>query len=169
MGFHYWQTLSQIRCHILHLIWVYTVYSSLSVQILRVNMESMWLHLAEIFWISDLYNDWLAPRFRQTLLVETWQNGRSKLCSNCTGTYKVNLFIITLLTLLILKMLLIHVMLNKLRCQAYFIFSANQITWYKLLIQIHILIDKQCRSETNWSGSTLFAKIGHIRVQQDKG
>ena len=23
--------------------------------------------------------------------------------------------------------------------------------------------------EANWSGSTLFAKAGHIRVQQDKG
>lgn len=38
---------------------------------------------------ADLYSDWLAPRFRQTLLVETWQNGRNKLCSNCTGIYKV--------------------------------------------------------------------------------
>ena len=24
-------------------------------------------------------------------------------------------------------------------------------------------------SEANWSGSTLFAKAGHIQVQQDKG
>ena len=24
-------------------------------------------------------------------------------------------------------------------------------------------------SETNWSGATLFAKVGYIRVQQDKG
>ena len=41
--------------------------------------------------------------------------------------------------------------------------------------QIQILNGKQCRSrlvlylETNWSGSTLFAKAGHIQVQQDKG
>ena len=24
-------------------------------------------------------------------------------------------------------------------------------------------------SEANWSGSTLFAKAGHIQIQQDKG
>ena len=34
------------------------------------------------------------------------------------------------------------------RCHAYFKFSANQITWSKLLIQIHILIDKQGRSRS---------------------
>ena len=27
----------------------------------------------------------------------------------------------------------------------------------------------QLASEANWSGSTLFAKAGYIRVQQDKG
>ena len=29
--------------------------------------------------------------------------------------------------------------------------------------------DQLASSEANWSGSTLFAKIGHIRDQQDKG
>lgn len=38
---------------------------------------------------ADLYGDWLAPRFQQSLLVETWQDGRGKLCSNCTGKYWV--------------------------------------------------------------------------------
>ena len=28
---------------------------------------------------------------------------------------------------------------------------------------------KLASSEANWSGSTLFAKAGHIRIQQDKG
>ena len=37
------------------------------------------------------------------------------------------------------------VLLNKLRCHAYFQFSANQITWSSLLIQTHILNGKQCR------------------------
>ena len=37
------------------------------------------------------------------------------------------------------------VMLNKLR---FFQFSANQITWSRLLIQIHILSGKQCRSRS---------------------
>ena len=41
------------------------------------------------------------------------------------------------------------VMLSKLRCHAHFLFSATQITWSRLLTQIHILNDKQCR----WFGS----------------
>ena len=45
-------------------------------------------------------------------------------------------------------MLLTLVMLNKLRCHAHFQFSANQITWSRLLIQIHILNGKQCRSRS---------------------
>ena len=28
-------------------------------------------------------------------------------------------------------------------------------------------LDQLASSEANWSGSTLFAKAGHIRVQQD--
>ena len=40
------------------------------------------------------------------------------------------------------------VLLNKLRCHAYFQFSANQITWSSLLIQIHILNGKHCRSRS---------------------
>ena len=39
-------------------------------------------------------------------------------------------------------------MLNKLRCHAHFLFSTNQITWSRLLIQIHILNDKQCKSRS---------------------
>ena len=29
--------------------------------------------------------------------------------------------------------------------------------------------DQLASSEANWSGSTMFAKAGYIRVQQDKG
>ena len=29
--------------------------------------------------------------------------------------------------------------------------------------------DQLASSEANWSGSTLFAKLGHIQVQHDKG
>ena len=29
--------------------------------------------------------------------------------------------------------------------------------------------DQMASSEANWSGSALFAKAGHIRVQQDQG
>ena len=40
------------------------------------------------------------------------------------------------------------VLLNKLRCHAFFLFSANQISWSELLLQIHILNGKQCRSRS---------------------
>ena len=40
------------------------------------------------------------------------------------------------------------VMLNKLRRHAHFRLSANQITWFILLVQTHILNDKQCRSKS---------------------
>ena len=30
-------------------------------------------------------------------------------------------------------------------------------------------LDQLAASEASWSGSTLFAKAGYIRVQQDKG
>ena len=48
----------------------------------------------------------------------------------------------------ILNGALTPVLLNRLRCHTYFQFSANQITWSSLLIQIHILNDKQCRSRS---------------------
>ena len=44
--------------------------------------------------------------------------------------------------------LLTLLMLNKFRWHAHFKSSANQITWSRLLIQIHILNDKQCRSRS---------------------
>ena len=58
-------------------------------------------------------------------------------------------------------------MLNKLRCHAHFLFPANQITWSGFLIDIHKLTnnadpDQLVSSEANWSGSTLFAKTGHV-------
>ena len=40
------------------------------------------------------------------------------------------------------------VMRIKLRCHAHFEFSANQITWSKLFIQIQILNNKYCRSRS---------------------
>ena len=40
------------------------------------------------------------------------------------------------------------VLLNKLRCHTYIQFSANQITWSSLLIHVHILNVKQCRSRS---------------------
>ena len=66
------------------------------------------------------------------------------------------------------------VMLNKLRCQAYFSFPTNQFTWSGLLIQFKYWMansvdpDQLASSEANWSGSTLFAKIGYIQVLQDR-
>ena len=48
----------------------------------------------------------------------------------------------------ILSSYLTLVLLNKLRCNAHFQFTANQITWSKLLLWIHILNVKQCRSRS---------------------
>ena len=74
-----------------------------------------------------------------------------------------------------LQRLMTLVMLNKFRCHTHFLLSFSQITWSKLLIQIHILNgkhadpDQLASEEATWSGATLFAKTGHIRDQQDQG
>ena len=62
------------------------------------------------------------------------------------------------------------VLLNKLRCHTHFQFSACRITWSWLYKFTYLLAnsadpDQLAFSEANWSGSTLFAKAGHIRVQ----
>ena len=41
-------------------------------------------------WLSDLYDGWLSKRLNYELLVETWQNGRGNIGSNCTVTNKVS-------------------------------------------------------------------------------
>ena len=46
------------------------------------------------------------------------------------------------------QVILTLVLLNKLRCHAHFLFSASQITWSGLLLQIRILNGKQCRSRS---------------------
>ncbi|XP_071154082.1 deoxyribonuclease-2-alpha-like isoform X2 [Mytilus edulis] len=38
---------------------------------------------------KDLYDGWLSSRLKYELLVETWQNGRGDIGSNCTVGYKV--------------------------------------------------------------------------------
>ena len=50
-----------------------------------------------------------------------------------------------------LKNVLTLVMVNtsKLRCHTHFSFLANQITWSRFLIEIHIFNDKQCRSRSD--------------------
>jgi hypothetical protein len=42
---------------------------------------------------SDLYDAWINERINHELFVETWQNGRGSLESNCTERYKVQTFI----------------------------------------------------------------------------
>ena len=72
------------------------------------------------------------------------------------------------------------VLLNKLRCHAHFLFSATSYfqpirlldpdCCYKFTYLMANSADPdQLASEANWSGSTLFAKAGYIRFQQDKG
>ena len=90
-----------------------------------------------------------------------------RLCK-CAGWSESSLGCISAGSFLILQLILTFVMLNNLRCHAHFLFLANHITWSRLLIYIHILNDKQCRSrsvsssEANWSRSTLLAKSGYI-------
>ena len=50
-------------------------------------------------------------------------------------------------------------LLNKLRCHTHFSFSANQITWSRLLIQIHILNAKQCSAACMWLSCLVALKI----------
>lgn len=38
---------------------------------------------------ADIYDAWLAPYFKSSMLTETWQNGKTKSPSNCTAKYKV--------------------------------------------------------------------------------
>ena len=70
---------------------------------------------------------------------------------------------------------LTFVLLNKLRCHAHFKFSANQILDPDCCYKFTYFMansadpDQLASSEANWSGSTMFAKAGYIRVQQDKG
>ena len=40
-------------------------------------------------------------------------------------------------------------MLNKLRCHTHIWLTAHHIAWFRLLIQVHILSDKQCRSRAD--------------------
>ena len=141
----HWQTVqTQIRCfRMWHLIRVCTV--CLNNRKLRFNWNSLNSPFRTIF---PAYT----PR-QSTLLC----------CQYFDSYFWLGLVFLTL------------VMLNKLRCHAHFQFPANQITWFRLLILIHTLNDKQCRFrsvgflEANWPGSTLFAKAGYIRVQQDMG
>ena len=41
-------------------------------------------------YLSDLYDGWLSKRLNYELLVETWQNGRGNIGSNCTVPNKVS-------------------------------------------------------------------------------
>ena len=83
-----------------------------------------------------------------------------------------------LLIILVRVNLLTFVLVNKLRCHAYFKYSASQITfvlgpvcWYMVtyLMANSADPDQLASEEAKWSGSTLFAKTGFKPVQQDKG
>ena len=65
-------------------------------------------------------------------------------CGECT----INCFVPIILKILLWSVYLILVMLNKSKWHAHFKFSAIQFTWSKLLIKIHILHDRQCRSRS---------------------
>ena len=74
-------------------------------------------------------------------------------------------------------LILIHAMLNKLKCHADLIFSQSDylIKFFFFLYKFTFLMTNSAEphqlasEEANWSGSTLFAKVGHIQVQHDQG
>jgi len=41
-------------------------------------------------WGEELYTNFVAPSLKQSLFVETWQNGQGDLPSSCKGAYHVN-------------------------------------------------------------------------------
>ena len=66
------------------------------------------------------------------------------------------------------------IMLNKLRCHAHFKISQSDYLFQYVDTNSHTEwqtadLDQLVSSEANWSGSTLFAKVGYIQVQQDQG
>ena len=81
-----------------------------------------------------------SPRIFNTLMLNTWKTGPYATCLNAFTQSALRLHCFpTELTL---------VLLNKLSCHAHFQFSANQITWSRLLLYSHILSGKQCRSRS---------------------
>ena len=66
------------------------------------------------------------------------------------------------------------VLLNKLRCHAHFKFQPIRLLDPDFCYKFTYLMansadpDQLASWEANWSGATLFAKAGYIRVQQDK-
>ena len=85
---------------------------------------------------SFLFTNSIFPKIRTPTCLIKWHmqtvHYRIKLFLKAHSDWDLNCFAIPLsiLTLVLLK---------KLRCHAHFQFTANQITWSRLLIQIHIL------------------------------
>ena len=82
------------------------------------------------------FGSWLTSKLRFYLIP--WINMVIHLLSACAGYLAVSAML--LLTL---------VLLNILRSHAHFWFSADHITWSGLLLYIHILNGKQCRSRSS--------------------
>lgn len=61
-----------------------------SLRMVTVKCPLLVLRLILIeFNFTDLYDAWINERINHDLFVETWQNGRGTLESNCTEHYKV--------------------------------------------------------------------------------
>ena len=80
---------------------------------------------------------------------------------------KINIFAMFLnITITgVADVILTHVMLNKLRCHTHFYFFSQLDT----LIQVADINSHSEWQKANLSGSVLFAKVGHIGIQQDQG
>ena len=139
-------------------------WKKLGKKIAYIQISSLELFLSSSLWYS-LYM-YEVYQCLETLWTPRPENHiYPKYCNTlipfCTCA-KIWTFILTLVMLNKLTL----VLLNKLRCHTHFKFSANQITWSRLLLLIHIYT---YTLEAIWSGSTLFAKTGYIWTQQDKG
>ena len=108
--------------------------------------ETITCNSLEIHWQEGQFND-ATTLLRNPVVKSDCQFGGVPLSFfSDWSTYSLSLQV---------KLALILVLLNKLKCHAHFQFSANQITWSRFLIQIHILNGKQCRSRS----------VGFFRIQ----
>lgn len=77
------------------------------------------------FNFTDLYDAWINERINHELFVETWQNGRGSLESNCTEHYKVPFFYSA-------KQQRYSVKPSKANTSGEFVLLKNKQLWYRL-------------------------------------
>ena len=134
-----------------------------------VNLRKKSCHLAESFFCTDVYG--LLKNINKESALDKRGIQKKHFFLFFLFLHKYTLYYSSAASHNIMLVVFINPCpAEYIKSHAHFQFSVNQITWSRLLIHIHILNDKQCRSrslEANWSWSTLFVKTGYIWVQQD--